>query len=114
MNNQTKGEKVKDELEKELREAKDEIETLSKELCEMEDWLLGTRQRLKERIRDLIALEGEIGDIRAENGELRSLLLSLHTKTYTGYDFNADPDKVSLKVGRLLYGRAITIASTSE
>lgn len=83
--------------ELEAKEQKEENEELSKSMCEMEDWLLGTRatdgawdcgQRLKERIRDLIAKEGEVCDLReglqkaeqerdeamAENARLREAL----------------------------------------
>jgi hypothetical protein len=69
------------QLTAENAELREEIGLLSKDLCEMEDWLLGTKQtwgacdggkRLKERIRDLIAKEGECGDLTARVKELES------------------------------------------
>jgi hypothetical protein len=58
------------------------------EICQMEDWLCGNAEfdknglidkanRCKERIRDLIAAEGELGDLRAQNDALAASVARL-------------------------------------
>lgn len=65
------------ELEADIAWRKEHMEQTDKELLEMEDWLIGNgehdangvidrRAKCKDRIRDLIAAEGEVGDLKAE------------------------------------------------
>lgn len=77
------------QLRQQLQEMKEHVELSDKEFLQLEDWLIGNAEidlklglidratKCKERIRDLISREGEIGDLTNERDSLRQQNLML-------------------------------------
>lgn len=87
------------EAERERDEARNDANLNAKDLCQIEDWLIGNKEfdpktglvdrckLIKERIRDLIAKEGELGDLQYQlSSAQEALKLAVEALTDIDYD----------------------------